>query len=147
MNTSWPARPVIYEINTWVWLSDLSRQNKGTITLGTVPAEQWDAIASLNVDAVWLMGVWERSPEGKRIANKNVDLQADFRRALPDYTSADNVGSAYCVHRYVVDEQLGGAEGLASARQMLADRGLRLMLDFVPNHVAPDHPWVFEYPE
>jgi hypothetical protein len=33
MDTSWPARPVIYEINTWVWLNELSRQNKRAITL------------------------------------------------------------------------------------------------------------------
>jgi len=130
-----------------VWLSELSQHYRRAITLGNVPAEQWDAIASLNLDAVWLMGVWERSPEGIRIANENVSLQADFHRALPDYTSADNVGSAYCVYKYVVDEHLGGAEGLAAARQMLTQRGLRLILDFVPNHVATDHPWVFEHPE
>jgi len=146
MKTSWPARPVIYEINTWVWLNELSRQNQRTITLGTVPPEQWDELASLDMDAVWLMGVWERSPEGMRIANENAGLQADFRSALPDYTPADNVGSAYCVHRYVVDKRLGGPEGLAVARQMLAQRGLRLILDFVSNHVARDHSWVFEHP-
>jgi Alpha amylase, catalytic domain len=147
VKTSWPARPIIYEINTWVWLSDLSRQHKRAITLGTVPPEQWDAIASLNVDAVWLMGVWERSPQGIRIANANAGLQADFRRALPDYTPADNVGSAYCVRNYVVDQHLGGPEGLVVARQMLAQRGLRLILDFVPNHLATDHPWVFDHPD
>jgi len=147
MDTNWPARPVIYEINTWVWLNDLSRQNKRVITLDTVPLEQWDALASLGVDAVWLMGVWERSQAGIRIANENAGLQADFRSALPDYTPADNVGSGYCVRRYVVDDHLGGPKGLTVARQMLAQRGLRLILDFVPNHVAPDHPWVFEHPE
>src|SRR5437588_10301903 len=77
------------------------------------------------------MGVWERSPEGIRIANGNVGLQADFRRALPDYTATDNVGSAYCVRNYVVDKHLGGPEGLAAARQLLAQHGLRLVLDFV----------------
>ena len=130
-----------------MWLSELSQHYQRAITLDSVPAEQWDVIASLGMDAVWLMGVWERSPEGIRIANENVNLQADFRRALPDYTPADNVGSAYCVRKYVVDEHLGGPKGLATARQMLAQRGLRLILDFVPNHVAPDHPWVFEYPD
>jgi len=147
METSWPRRPVIYEINTCVWLNSLSHHYKEGITLGTVPMEQWDALASLSIDAVWLMGVWERSQEGIRISNENVGLQADFLRALPEYTPADNVGSAYCVRRYVVDAHLGGPEGLAAARQILAQRGLRLILDFVPNHVALDHPWVFEHPE
>ena len=147
MSTEWPARPIIYEINTWVWLNDLSNQYKRPITLDTVPSQEWDAIAALGVDAVWLMGVWERSPEGIRIANENTDLIADFHRALPDYTPTDNVGSAYCVRNYIVDQHLGGPEGLASARQMLAQRGLRLMLDFVANHVATDHPWVIEHPE
>ena len=147
MKAEWPARPIIYEINTWVWLNDLSSQYKRTITLGTVPSQEWDAIAALGVDAVWLMGVWERSPAGIRIANENEGIVADFHRALPDYTPADNVGSAYCVRNYIVDQHLGGPEGLASARQMLAQRGLRLMLDFVANHVATDHPWVLEHSE
>jgi hypothetical protein len=46
-----------------------------------------------------------------------------------------------------VDAVLGGREGLAKARKELAKRGIRLILDFVPNHVAPDHPWVAEHPE
>ena len=147
MNTSWPRRPVIYEINTWVWLHDLRQHYNQAITLGNVPGEQWDAIASLGVDAVWLMGVWERSPASTRISSENEGLQADFRHALPDYMPADNVGSAYSVRSYIVDEHLGGPEGLAAARQMLVQRGLRLALDFVPNHVATDHPWLFEHPE
>jgi hypothetical protein len=145
--TSWPKNPIIYEINTWVWLNELSRQYKRAITLGSVPLEQWDAIASLGVDAVWLMGVWERSPMGIRVSMQNEGLLAHFRRALPDFSEPDNVGSPYCVRRYVVDKHLGGPEGLAVAREMLGKRGIRLMLGFVPNHVAPDHPWVTEHPE
>ncbi len=86
------------------------------------------------------MGVWERSPAGIAIANGNQGLLDDFRRALPDFRSQDNVGSPYCVRRYVVDKQLGGPDGLAIARQELAKRKMNLILDFVPNHVAPDHP-------
>ena len=67
--------------------------------------------------------------------------------ALPDATEADVVGSPYCVRRFAVDACLGGREGLASARAALAERGLRLLLDFVPNHVAPDHAWVADHPE
>jgi Alpha amylase, catalytic domain len=139
--------PMIYEINTWVWLSELSTNSKSPVNLSSVPSSEWDAIAALGFDAVWLMGVWERSPAGIAIANRNANLLADFRRALPDYQTADNVGSPYCVRQYVVDKHLGGPKGLAIARKELATRGLRLILDLVPNHVAPDHPWVTKHPE
>ncbi|OGB94555.1 MAG: alpha-amylase [candidate division NC10 bacterium RBG_16_65_8] len=139
---TWPKQPVIYEINAWVWLYELSQRLGRPVTLASVPAEAWDALGGVHADAVWLMGVWERSPVGVRVASAHEGLQMDFRRALPDFTPEDNVGSPYCVRRYVVDPHLGGPEGLAVARRDLAARGLRLLLDFVPNHVAPDHPWV-----
>ncbi len=143
---SWPKHPLIYEINTWVWLDELSRRERRALTLASVPDAEWDQIAALGFDAVWLMGVWERSPEGIRISMANDGLLADFRRALPDFTDRDNVGSPYCVRRYEVDPHLGGPKALELARKKLAQRGMRLILDFVPNHVAPDHPWAEEQP-
>lgn len=143
----WPPYPTLYEINTWPWLSKLREKYGKETQLGTLPACEWDAIADLGFDGVWLMGVWERSPAGIAISNMNEQLLQDFRRALSDYRVEDNVGSAYCVRRYVVDPHLGGAEGLRRARQELAKRGMKLLLDFVPNHVASDHPWVMEHPE
>ncbi len=139
--------PTLYEINTWVWLSDLSRKYKIAMDLSSVPPAEWDAIAQYGFDAVWLMGVWQRSPAGIGIANRNEGLLADFRRALPDFRPEDNVGSPYCVRDYVVDKHLGGPAGLAKARKELDKRGMGLVLDFVPNHVAPDHPWVAGHPE
>ena len=143
----WPRYPKIYEINTWVWLTGLKAKYGPRLELGSVPAAEWDVIAELGFDAVWLMGVWERSPAGIAIANRNQGLLDSFRRALPDFEPADNVGSPYCIRRYVVDQALGGPDGLAAARAELIKRGMRLILDFVPNHTAPDHPWVVEHPE
>src|SRR5262245_52774445 len=143
----WPRHPAIYEINTWVWLSSIGIKIGRSIDLSSVPAAEWDAIATFGFEAVWLMGVWERSPASRAIANHNQILLDDFRRALPDFRPEDNVGSAYSVRRYTVDPHLGGAAGLATARHELARRGMRLILDFVPNHVAPDHPWVVAHPE
>jgi len=139
--------PLIYEINTAVWLTELSRKHHRTITLGNIPAPEWDALAELGMDSVWLMGVWERSPAGRAVALKNDGLREDFRRALPDYTPEDVIGSPYCIRRYTVDEQFGGPKGLATARNNLAARKVGLILDLVPNHVAPDHPWASERPE
>jgi hypothetical protein len=143
----WRQYPALYEISTWVWLSGLSQKYGKSVDLPSVPSAEWDAIASYGFDAVWLMGVWERSPAGIAIANQNRSLLNDFRRALPDFRLEDNVGSPYCVRRYTVDPRLGGTQGLAIARRELSRRGMNLILDFVPNHVAPDHPWVTEHPE
>lgn len=141
------THPVIYEINTWPWLHEQSRAQGGPVDLGTVPDETWDELAALGIDAVWLMGVWRRSPAGIAIALANPDLTASFTAALPDWTPDDVVGSPYCVRDYVVDDHLGGPDGLATARAALAARGVGLILDFVPNHVAPDHPWTARRPE
>ena len=145
--SNWVRYPTLYEINTWVWLTELSTKSGTSVDLRSVPSDEWDAVATVGFDAVWLMGVWERSPAGTVIASQNCNLLADFQRALPDFRAEDNVGSPYSVRRYVVDRHLGGSEGLAVARKELARRGLRLILDFVPNHVAPDHPWAGEHPE
>jgi hypothetical protein len=145
--SAWPVHPVIYEISTWVWIGELSLKYKRPVTLATIPKQEWDAIAAYGFDAVWFMGVWERSPAGIAVANQNRGLLEDFHRALPDFCPEDNVGSPYCIRNYAVDKRLGGRKGLANARKELAKRGLNLILDFVPNHVAPDHLWVKEHPE
>jgi hypothetical protein len=145
--TGWPDQPVIYEVNTAVWLDELSREAGRRVTLAGVAGPGWDAVTPDGADAVWLMGVWERSPAGLALANENPGLQASFREALPDLRPEDVIGSPYCVRRYAVDEVFGGREGLAAARAALAARGVRLVLDYVPNHVAPDHPWVMSDPE
>ena len=138
---------MIYEVNTAIWLSEQSRTAGRPVTLADVPASAWDEVTPDGIDAVWLMGVWERSPAGLELANANAGLQASFREALPDLRSADVIGSPYCVRRYVVDASFGGPRGLAEARAVLAARGIRLLLDYVPNHVAPDHPWVTSHPD
>ncbi len=141
------SNPMVYEINTWAWLAELSRREHRRVDLGSVPEHEWDRIAGQGFDAVWLMGVWQRSPVGVMIALSNTDLTAQFDEALPDWRSEDVVGSPYCVRDYVVDDHLGGREGLALARETLADRHVGLILDFVPNHIAPDHPWTVARPE
>ena len=66
--SQWTKYPVIYEVNTFVWLSELSKRYQQRISLENVPPQEWDALAKSGIDVVWLQGVWERSPEGKRIS-------------------------------------------------------------------------------
>jgi hypothetical protein len=128
----------VWEVHTWCWLGALADELGRPVTLADVPEGAWDALARPGVDAVWLMGVWERSPTGRALAAVLFGGR---------YPAADVVGSAYAVRRYVPDARLGGAEGLAAARAALARRGVRLVVDLVPNHVALDHPWVDEHPD
>ncbi len=60
--------PHLYEINTWAWLEELSARLGRTIGLAEVPDSEWDAIAGNGFDIVWLMGMWQRSAEAKRLA-------------------------------------------------------------------------------
>ena len=65
----------------------------------------------------------------------------EFQETLPDLREDDIAGSGFAIQRYSVHRDLGGAAALARLRRRMQERGLRLMLDFVPNHMAPDHPW------
>lgn len=142
--TKWPEKPFIYEINTAVWLNALSRQYNKTITLANVPDKALDDIAARHVDTVWLMGVWQRS---KAVRDSALNYMHEYQPVLPDLTEDDVIGSAYAIGGYTVDPRLGGPDALASIRKRLHKRGLRLILDYVPNHVAVDHPWVTKHPE
>jgi hypothetical protein len=137
---------VIYELNTAAWLHDVGERAGKRVRLGDVPAEEWDRVTPDGVDAVWLMGVWRRSKAGRRLALDSPDQLASFRAAVPELDDGDVIGSAYCVREYKVAGRLGGRKGLAAARAALAERGVRLIVDFVPNHVAPDHPWLAKHP-
>lgn len=143
-----PPQPTVYEINTATWLYSLRPAGgRPRVTLGTVPSQEWDRLAERGIDAVWLMGVWQRSAVGKELAWNNASLREEMRSVLPDVRPEDVLGSPYCIRSYAVDPLFGGNEGLARARRELADRGIALILDYVPNHVAPDHPWVARRPD
>src|SRR4051812_43953852 len=92
-----PPFPFIFEINTWPWLEHVARAEATAVDLASVPDRYWDAIADRGFDAVWLMGVWKRSPAGVALALGNDDLVASFQRALSDYRASDVVGSPYCI--------------------------------------------------
>jgi alpha-glucosidase len=76
-----------------------------------------DHVAALGADAIWLSPIY-RSP------------MADFGYDVSDHTDVDPVFG-----------------DLATFDRLLAeahDRGLRVMLDWVPNHTSSEHPWFLE---
>jgi len=146
--------PHLYEIPTWAWLAELARDRgmpgaagSPGLRLVDVPDDVWDAFEARGFDLIWLMGIWRRSPESRRIATEVPSLREAYDRALPGWQPADVVGSPYAVHAYEPDPALASWDELDAVRAKLHRRGLQLVLDFVPNHTARDHPWVREHPE
>lgn len=139
--------PALYQINTRVWLTELARSLRRPATLDDIPDAELDRFAALGFDWVWFLSVWKTGPAGQRISRNLPELRRELQEVLPDLCDEDIPGSGFAIRGYRVSESLGGDEALARLRQRLRQRGLRLMLDFVPNHTALDHPWIDEHPE
>ena len=139
--------PHIYEINLMTWLEALSRREQRKIDLRSIPLREWRDLKALGMDLVWLMGMWHRSPDSRRRARAEPQLVKACGNILEDFNIEDIVGSAYAVHDYRPDPAFGSLEDLRTLKATLEDEGLQLVLDFVPNHTACDHPWITQYPE
>lgn len=138
---------LVYELYARPWLADVARRQGRRISLGEVPRGELDRLAATGADLLWLMGVWPSGPRGIEIARTLPELRAEYQRLLPDFAEADVGGSPYSIASYTVDPLLGGAGALAWLRARLANRGIRLLLDFAVNHTGIDHPWVVESPD
>jgi len=133
--------PLLYEINTRCWLADLSQHAGRRITLAEIPDSEFDFCQRCGFTHLWLMGVWTLGrrglAHGKRV----------FAGREEEVGESELAGSPYAIVGYTVSRKLGGGSALATLRRKLNARGIKLVLDFIPNHTALDHPWVKEHPD
>jgi glycosidase len=139
--------PSLYQINTRVWLTELSLSLGRRATLDDIPDRELDALAKNGFDWTWLLSVWQTGPEAQRVSRTNPEWRHEFHETLPDLTDEDIPGSGFAITGYIVHTAVGGDAALARLRERLKRRGLKLMLDFVPNHMGLGHPWVEAHPE
>src|SRR5215510_8615101 len=139
--------PSLYQVNTRVWLTDLSRRLGKPATLDDIPEEALDRFAALGFDFIWFLSVWQTGLASQKISRSLPELRHEFANTLSDLTEADIEGSGFAITGYITHQRLGGDAALGRLRERLRQRGLRLMLDFVPNHTGLDHPWVEDHPE
>ncbi len=139
--------PSLYQVNTRVLLTELARRLGRAATLDDVPDAELDRWAGLGFDWIWLLSVWHTGAAGRQVSRSRPEWRQEFEETLPDLRDWDIAGSGFAITGYKVHPGLGGDAALARLRQRLRSRGLRLLLDFVPNHTALDHPWVEKHPE
>ena len=143
-----PRYPSLYQINTRVWLTELSRKLGRPATLDDIPDAELDRLAEMGFDWVWFLSVWQTGPAGRRVSRSQRRVAAgSSRRRCPTCATRTSPApgsrspATRCIRTSAATRRSpGSASGFA-------DRGLRLMLDFVPNHTALDHPWVEDHPE
>lgn len=81
------------------------------------------------------------------MSREHHEWRAEYQQVLPDLQEEDICGSCFSITHYAVDPEIGGNQALERLYKRLHERRLRLLLDFVPNHTALDHPWVQRHPE
>ncbi len=139
--------PLVYEINTRVWLSQLSEHYQRRITLGTIPDSEFRFFKHSGFDYIWLMGIWRPSVYSEAIARSHRGLRSVFLDQIDHLDPKDIVASPYSIPEYRINPMLGDDSELAAFRERLAADNIRLMLDFVPNHMALDNKWLPDHPE
>ncbi|WP_265561671.1 alpha-amylase family glycosyl hydrolase [Sphingomicrobium arenosum] len=116
-HVDWSRDAVIYQINTRQFTP------KGTLRAAMGELDRLDA---LGVDILWLMPV---QPIGE--VNRKGTLGSPY--SITDYTA--------------VREELGSMEDFKAFVDAAHARGMKVILDWVGNHTAWDHPWASEHPD
>jgi hypothetical protein len=142
-----PKYPSLFQFDTRVWQTERSPVLGRTASLDDLSDDELDRLVDRGFDWLWLLSVWQTGPAGRRVSRAHPGWRREFEARVPDVREEDIAGSGFAVTAYAVLSSLGGDAALARLHERLRQRGLRLMLDFIPNHTALDHPWVDAHPE
>ncbi|MDP8218596.1 MAG: alpha-amylase family glycosyl hydrolase [Candidatus Theseobacter exili] len=133
-DADWMSKVVLIAKMVYVWLDQLSKKYKRSITrLDQIPDEELDILAGWGFSAIWLIGVWQRSSASQKIKQYCGNPEA--------------AASAYSLYEYEVSADIGGEEALQNFRERAWKRGIRLASDMVPNHMGIFSRWVIDHPD
>jgi hypothetical protein len=116
MHMSAPRYPSLYQINTRVWLTELSRTLGRPATLDDIPDAELDRLAGQGFDWIWFLSVWQTGPGAQQVSRNNAEWRREFQETLPDLREEDIAGSGFAITGYTVHQNLGGDAALARLR-------------------------------
>ena len=137
-------QPSLLEINTRAWLN----QNGNPIQLKDVSESYWEFLASQGIDYIWLMGIWQISELVKTTFDRDpIRIKTYSRITGHEVDPMDVIGSPYAIDQYIIHPDIGTTEDLIQLRDVLNGLGIKLILDFVPNHFSKCTTHLDSYPQ
>ncbi len=138
--------PSVLEINTRVWIRQFDTPEKRA-TLANIPDSCFDDFKAKGFDYIWFMGVWKTCPSTIHKYCFEDVLIKSYVKALKDWKPEDVIGSPYSIDVYELNPLLGNSNDLHILKERLNKKGIKLILDFVPNHFSADTSLINSNPE
>src|SRR5678816_3531160 len=101
-----PRYPSLFQINTRVWLTDLSPGLGRAATLDDIPDAELDRLSKAGFDWIWMLSVWQTGPAGRQVSRSNAEWLKEFKETLPDLQDDDIGGSGFAITGYTVSRAL-----------------------------------------
>lgn len=135
--------PKLYEINLRVWIKQFGEN----ASLKDIPAAIFNDLTDKGINIIWLLGIWKTTPSIIEKTCFSDDLVNSYSKSLKDWKKEDVIGSPFAIDSYEVDEKLGSWNDLKKLKKELNKTGLKLFLDFIPNHLSAGSEYIRTNPE
>lgn len=140
------TKKILYEINSLTYLNKYSQASRHKIK--DLNYKKIAKLADQGVNYIWFMGVWQRSNYSRKLLLQNETFLNYLKKdILHDFSYRDLAGSAYAISDYRLNPIIGDEADFLELKQRFNDLGIKIYLDFVPNHTGIEHPWVKCNPE
>ena len=131
---SWVESAVLYEVNTRNFTAE-----------GTFKAfeSHLPRLRSMGVDILWFMPIHPISMKNRKAENEVLVEDIEDPEERKKY-----VGSPYAVANYKeVNPELGTMDDFKEMVTSAHQKGMKVIIDWVPNHTGWDNEWITEHPE
>ena len=85
-------------------------------------------------DWIWFMGIWDHSKIDEKFIEEHPGLINEVEGALDDWQIQDIIGSPYSIKNYKINSIIGDLSDFRNLRERLNKKGVKVMVDFVPDH-------------
>lgn len=100
--------------------------NNSFKNLREFPIEFLDYLQSLGFSHLWLMGTWQLPTDSRQ-------LNFSFQN-FPNVSRDKLISSVFAIDSYNIDQNLGSLDDYLFVKQEANKRGIKIILDFIPNH-------------